>query len=267
MLSSSFSLVIKYPSSKKNRQLFAFEQIEASSLIKLFIVVLYLMQLQQVKTNLKAQIEICDYHTKNTEMWSVKKIKKRTAYSISELVRYSISHSDAISTNIIIDQLGGKKNINKMLNTLGFLNTTLMRDSFSGFGKRGKNFLIARTTADEYSRLLEHIFFQRTLLRGKYFTVLKNALQRVNWHTRKIDQFDCFYHKTGTCINGNKLTINDGGVLFKSPNDTIPQAIIVFCTSQSFFGRYYGIEFFNRLASFDKKILNLIDSERRTFNK
>lgn len=236
---------------------------ETSSVMKLFIVTIFLMKVQVGAIPLGAVVYLSDMHLMHTDHWSRKRYGKKRLYSVSEVTELSIARSDAVATNMIIQYLGGKHMINELMKDYGYSNTLLTRPSFSGSSNQGRKYLVGRTTARDCHKLLSDIFINRKLLKGKYFKVLMRAAQKAPLHTSLFpESLGTFYHKTGTAMNGRNLTINDVGVVYDIKKAPHPLAIIVFLSTQTYSGQYFSETFFDRLDMFDVRLLKMITENR-----
>lgn len=257
---SYYSLVVGWPQIGVYKRQFSSQVVEAASVIKLFIATVYLINLQKQLIPLNSPIMVKAVHVANTQLWARKinwELKLSTA---SHLISMSIINSDAVATNVLLEQIGGKEELNIILRGLGFGNTVLTRDNFSGSDSKGKKFFVGQTTADDCAALLDQLFVKRKLLSGKYFRFFKNIMSKVQLHTGQSTKVT-FCHKTGTVLSGNRLTINDIGVVYQRSSDKIPHIIIVLLTFESFYGKYYGGMFFKRLQRFDEKVIELSSSQ------
>jgi beta-lactamase class A len=253
------SIIIKNLKTGYMRSLFPSRVVEASSTIKLFIAVAFLVQLQDDNALLKKAIEVSDRHTTNTDIWSGRKKWKRKVFTTSELLSLCIVNSDASATNAILEQIGGRKKLNTSLAKLGFNKTALMRDAFSGSESQGKKFFVAKTTADECFMLLERIFVKKDLLEGKYLKLIQRTMSRVPLHSELAPASGViFCHKTGTSLSANKLVINDIGVVYRNDQDRIPTLVVVYLSSQTFYAKYFSGLFFDRLHRFDTHLNELL---------
>ena len=233
--------------------------VEASSVIKLFLAALFLYDLQKSNLKLSDNLEVKTSHIANTIGWSRRVRWQPCFMSISQIIQMSLSQSDSVATNVIIDFLGGQKKINERFAELGCSSTQLATARFGGELTNYRRFLVGTTTANDCLTLLKDVFIKRTILYGKYLAILIRVSSLSPLHTEyQSSSMKYFCHKTGTSFNGKKLTLNDVGIIYNHSAKALDKVVILL-TTQMFTGEYYGSLFFDRLTHFDKGVKTLAD--------
>ncbi len=171
--------------------------VESSSTIKLPIMLLVLEKIDSGKLHYWSRFKIYQRHFSSGSgilNWMNKK-----SISVFEALRLIAKYSDCVATNVLIDYLGGAKQINKQMADRGY-KTRLHMDVLDFEEDDESMPHIGTTSAHEMMELMQDVF-ERTKRRDKLAVRLIFRNIDTSWFELGLGKdIPSLYHKTGSMI-------------------------------------------------------------------
>ena len=150
-------------------------------------------------------------------------VKRQNPYpelyiSIDSLIMYMIAYSDNLSSDFLIEKLGGVDTIEKFMRRLGYSQINIKHTGLE-IGEKVENLYDNSTSPYETSRILKD-FFQKKILNESHTNYLLNyMINDSTTHNRilgKLPPKTMVAHKTGTGYNSDTFihACNDIGIIY-----------------------------------------------------